>query len=96
MSFNFFQLIPLVFIIVMGFSIQRKNYKIAWTLVLLFVISLFFMPVKLTQNNIGVYESNSKFNDVPKRVVVPSESFKSYQDSNLKKLKKESNNETPK
>ena len=96
MSFNFFQLIPLAFFIALGFSIVYKKHKITIALVFIIVFSLFFMPIKLTQNNIGVYEDKGRFNDLPERVIVVEKSFEDYQKSNMTQLKKESNNEAPK
>ena len=96
LEFQYFQLIPLTFFTLIIISIYYKRWKIIIVLSLLMIFSLIFMPIKLTQKNIGVYENKSKFNNLPERIIIKDESFNEYQKSNLSKLKQESKNEEPK
>ena len=92
-SFTFTQLIPLLLLVVAGWSLYKKYYKLTGAIVGMVIISLFFMPVKLTQSNISRFEDSGKFDNVPKKVIVQKENFEQFQNSQYDELKKESENE---
>lgn len=92
-EFTFTQLIPLVFIVVTGWSLYKRYFKLSGVMAGLVILSLFFMPVKLTQSNISRFEDSGKFDNVPEKVVVKKSDFESFQNSQYDELKKESKNE---
>jgi len=101
MEIIFTQLIPLalaLWILLILRNIYKAENKVKaskWLLlpVSLAVISLAFMPVKITQRNMSAHEDSSKFDNVPEKVIIAEKTFDESQTEQFNKLKKESNNE---
>ncbi len=78
---------------------QKKMIKASKGFILpIFVIILSsqFMPVKLIEKNMAIHEVNTKFNNIPEKVIINETSFSETQEKEFNNLKKESNNEIPK
>lgn len=94
-AFNFMVLIPLCFGLLAIYSVWNRHYRLTLFLALLMMGSVAFMPVKVTQQNMRVHEDTSKFDNLPPKVEVLTEYYKTYSNQELLKLKQESINEKP-
>ena len=94
-AFNFMVLIPLAFTLAAMYSVWHRKYILTLFLALLGIISVAFMPVKVTQQNMRVHEDTTKFDNLPPKVEVITEFYNTFSNDELLKLKQESINEKP-
>jgi len=107
MEVVYFQLLPLILVlwitVILYGIIKEKNKTYKNVLkhskrllipFVLIILSVVFMPIKLTENNMSVHET--KTFEVPVKVVVQETSFLDFQKDNLDTLKQESKIEEPK
>ena len=107
MEVVYFQLLPLILVlwitVILYGIIKEKNKTYKNVLkhskrllipFVLIILSVVFMPIKLTEKNMSVHET--KTFEVPVKVVVQETSFLDFQKDNLDTLKQESKIEEPK
>ena len=92
MSFQPYQLLFIIFYvigIILFLKIKKKWFRIS--IVSLILVMIFFNPIRFKQKEVKNIKSPTKmFDNIPERVVSKKESFADIQQSEMRNIKKES------